>query len=202
MFTGIVTGVGTVLDMRRTASGARLRVDGATLTDDLLPGDSIAVNGVCLTAVEVAGSVFVVDTVDETLRRTNLGELTAGHRVDLERPTKASGRFDGHLVQGHVDGVGVVESRAVEGDAERVRIGLPEALARYVVEKGSITVDGVSLTVTAVSPFGGVGCWFDVVLIPHTLAVTVLGERTVGDLVNLEVDLVAKYVERLLEVGR
>ncbi len=149
--------------------------------------------------MEVEEPHFGVDAVMETLERSNLGDLVTGDAVDLERPTAADGRFDGHIVQGHVDGVGHVLSRSREGDAERIRIAIPAHLSRYVVEKGSITVDGVSLTVTASSPLDDGAGWFEVVLIPHTLEVTVLGVRVAGDAVNIEVDVLAKYVERILE---
>lgn len=201
MFTGIVTELGTVVARESTRSGRRLSIEAPGTTKDLAVGDSIAVNGVCLTAIRVDGAEFVVEAVAETLDRSNLGLLDVGHRVDLERPTPVAGRFDGHVVQGHVDGVGVVASRRAEGDATRTRISAPASLARYVVEKGSVALDGVSLTVTAVSPLGRDHdpAWFDVVLIPHTLDVTILGDRMPGDAVNIEVDVLAKYVERILE---
>jgi len=143
-----------------------------------------------------------VDVVQESLCRSNLGALEAASPVDLEWPLPVNGRFDGHIVQGHVDGVGTVAAISAEGDARRVRVTVPGVLARYLVEKGSITVDGVSLTLTAVSPVGSDPAWFEVVLIPHTLDVTVLGLRKVGDAVNLEADVLAKYVERLMEASR
>jgi riboflavin synthase len=196
MFTGIVAAVGTIIDVTETGTGRRLQIHEAEVLADMEPGDSVAVNGVCLTAVEVGTGQIAVEVVQESLDRSNLGELTGGSLVDLERPMPASGRFDGHIVQGHVDGVGTVSSIKSEGEAERVRIELDAQLARYVVEKGSITVDGVSLTVTAVGDEPPT--WFEIVLIPHTLEVTVLGRRRVGDLVNLEMDVLAKYVERLM----
>ncbi|MDJ0663660.1 MAG: riboflavin synthase [Acidimicrobiia bacterium] len=194
MFTGIVAAMGTVETVDRTATGRRIVISEPGLLHDMELGDSIAVNGVCLTAVQVGDGAVAVDVVEESLSRSNLGELAVGGEVDLERPMPADGRFDGHIVQGHVDGVGTVAGINSEGDAKRIRIEIPAALARYVVEKGSITVDGVSLTVTAV----GAEPWFEIVLIPHTLQVTVLGQRDVGDRVNLEVDVIAKYVERLM----
>jgi riboflavin synthase len=194
MFTGIVASMGTVQAVDQNRTGRRLVIDEPGLLSDMAEGDSVAVNGVCLTAVTVGDGRVTVDVVQESLDRSNLGALVAGSRVDLERPMSAAGRFDGHIVQGHVDGVGTVTSIDAEGEARRVRIELPEALAKYVVEKGSITVDGVSLTVTAV----GTEPWFEIVLIPHTLEVTVLGLRGVGDQVNLETDVLAKYVERLM----
>ena len=196
MFTGIVAELGTVEHVAETATGRRIEIDGGALVGDMNVGDSIAVNGVCLTAVEIASSTVTVEVVQESLDRSNLGLLAAGGRIDLERPMAASGRFDGHIVQGHVDGVGSIESILPEGDAVRMRILLSADLARYVVEKGSVTVDGVSLTVTAV----GAEPWLEVVLIPHTLEVTVLGLREPGDKVNLEMDVLAKYVERLMSL--
>ncbi len=197
MFTGIVAEVGRVVEATETATGRRLVIEAKQTRDGLEIGDSIAINGTCLTAVALHGDGFAVEAVQETLDRTNLGELSTGSPVDLERPVPATGRLDGHVVQGHVDGVGVVESVAAEGDARRVRVAAEPGLLRYVAEKGSIAVDGVSLTVTAVDGGG-----FEVVLIPHTLDVTVLGGRRPGDRVNLEVDILAKYVERLLEGSR
>jgi riboflavin synthase len=194
MFTGIVAAVGTVATVAESATGRRLEISEPELLGDMRVGDSVAVNGVCLTAVEVGDGVAAVDVVRESLDRSNLGGVEVGGKVDLERPMPAAGRFDGHIVQGHVDGVGTVVSIEPEGEARRVRVALPENLAKYVVEKGSITVDGVSLTVTAV----GTEPWFEIVLIPHTLEVTVLGNRGLGDRVNLETDVLAKYVERLM----
>lgn len=197
MFTGIVEAMGTIVAAADTSTGRRMRIGGAELLGDMGIGDSVAVNGVCLTAVAVNADSLSVDVVRESLDRSNLGDLRVGSYVDLERPMPANGRFDGHIVQGHVDGVGAVESIVVEGDARRIRVGLAPDLARYVVEKGSVTVDGVSLTVTAVG--AEPSTWFEIVLIPHTLEVTVLGLRKVGDRVNLEMDVLAKYVERLMK---
>lgn len=202
MFTGIVAGLGTVVDIDDVDTGRRLRLRGGALLEGLTVGDSVAIDGVCLTATgiepDTGGVVFTVDVVGETLARTTLGQLAAGDRVDLERPMAAHGRFDGHIVQGHVDGVGEVVQIHPEGEARRVRVALPSELARYVVEKGSVALDGVSLTVTATAPAHD-GSWLEVVLIPHTLEVTALGDRQVGSKVNVEVDVLAKYVERLLE---
>ena len=195
MFTGIVAHKGSVLDVEDDTGVRRLILEAGSLAD-LEVGDSIAVNGVCLTAVIVEDSRIAVEIVPETIARSSLGRIQPGDPVNLERPMSAHGRFDGHIVQGHVDGVGVVSKVGNEGDDRRLTIDLPAALSRYVVEKGSITVDGVSLTVSAVHPNS-----FDVALIPHTLEVTTLGLRKVGDQVNLEVDIIAKYVERLLEAG-
>jgi len=193
MFTGIVEEMGRVVRMLPADQGVRIEVDGPLVSNGLRVGDSVAVNGVCLTVVATTPTGFASDVVKETLDRTNLGALRPGWSVDLERPMKASGRFDGHIVQGHVDGVGHVASLTPEGDGVRMKITIPGNLERFVVEKGSITIDGVSLTVAGLMKGG-----FEVALIPHTLAVTVLGKRAPGDQVNLEVDVIAKYVERLL----
>jgi riboflavin synthase len=195
MFTGIVEGQGTVADLRAAAdgSGAALRVDAPWLAGQLRTGDSVAVNGCCLTVTSTTGAGFAADLVAETLRRTALGGLRQGELVNLERPLAADGRLGGHVVQGHVDGVGTVLAREPVGDGVELRVGLDAALARYVVVKGSIAVDGVSLTVTGTGED-----WFSVALVPHTLAVTTLGRRQPGDAVHLEVDVLAKYVERLL----
>ena len=197
MFTGIVEGTGTVVALTRSGSGhgARLEVDAPWPPGELAVGDSVAVDGCCLTVVARIPGGFAAELVAETLRRTALGRLATGAMVNLERPLALGGRLGGHLVQGHVDGVGRVAARRVMGEGgEEVRVELPDELARYVVEKGSIAVDGVSLTVAGV----GQG-WFAVALVPHTLATTTLGERAPGDPVHLEVDVVAKYVERLVQ---
>ncbi|MDH3539873.1 MAG: riboflavin synthase [Acidimicrobiia bacterium] len=194
MFTGIVEGIGRIEDLVNGDGDRRLTISADKVLDGLEVGDSIAVNGVCLTAVTVAPGQVTVTAVTETLERTNLGVLDPGDAVNLERPMPAAGRFDGHIVQGHVDGVATVAGLETEGESRRMRLTADPALLRYVVEKGSITVDGVSLTITAVAADS-----FELVLIPHTLAVTVLGTRRPGDLVNVEVDILAKYVERLLE---
>lgn len=198
MFTGIVTELGRVTAVTEADGGRRIVIAAPKTAAGMTIGDSIAVNGVCLTAVTVDhGGRVEVDVVAETLERSNLGDLAPGDTVDLERPMATDGRFDGHFVQGHVDGVGRIEQLAEEGDARRLRVAIPSALARYVVEKGSITIDGASLTVTAVAPDGATP-WCEIVLIPHTLEVTVLGRKGVGDTVNIEVDVIAKYVERLM----
>jgi riboflavin synthase len=195
MFTGIVEGTGTVaaLAAAADASGARLEVEAPWLAGRLALGESVAVNGCCVTVAEPTPAGFAADLVAETLRRTALGGLQAGARVNLERPLPLGGRLGGHLVQGHVDGVARVLNRTPVGHGEEVRIELPPDLERYLVEKGSIAVDGVSLTVAGVGPG-----WFAVALVPHTLEVTTLGEPRPGDPVQLEVDVVAKYVERLV----
>jgi riboflavin synthase len=197
MFTGIVETVGRVAAVQEGGGVTRLTIESEHVAEEMHVGDSISCNGVCLTAVSVDGSKFAVEAVPETLARSNLGGLVAGDRIDLERPLAAGGRFDGHIVQGHVDGVGVVRSVTPEGGGVRMWVELPPDLRRYLVEKGSVAMDGVSLTVSGVDAAG-----FEVVLIPHTLAVTVLGERRSGDRVNLEVDVLAKYVERLMEMRR
>jgi riboflavin synthase len=200
VFTGIVEELGEVVSrdvLDADGSAARLTVRGRTVTSDAGHGDSIAVNGVCLTVVDVQGDEFTADVMAETLERSSLGALQAGSPVNLERAVPAGGRLGGHIVQGHVDGTGEILSREPAEHWEIVRIGLPAALARYVVEKGSITVDGVSLTVTEVTPSE-----FSVSLIPTTLGLTTLGRKTTGDPVNLEVDVLAKYVEKLLEERR
>jgi riboflavin synthase len=195
MFTGIVEGTGTVaaLAVADGGGGARLEVEAPFLAGDLRLGESVAVNGCCLTVAEPTPGGFAADLVAETLRRTALGGLAAGDAVNLERPLALGGRLGGHLVQGHVDGVARVLERKPVGEGEEVRVELPPDLERYVVEKGSIAVDGVSLTVAGVGPG-----WFAVSLVPHTLEVTTLGRRRPGDPVQLEVDVVAKYVERLV----
>lgn len=198
MFTGIVTELGTVAAVEPIDGAVRLTVSARDTSSGLVIGDSIAVNGVCLTAVAALGDGFSVEVVNETLDRSSLGALRPGVVVNLERPMLASGRFDGHIVQGHVDGVGTLLSIHAEGEAARYRIALERELAKYVVEKGSIAVDGTSLTVTAVSDIPSQDAWFEIVLIPHTLDVTVLGRLEPGGIVNLEVDVIAKYLERMM----
>ncbi|MBO3129029.1 riboflavin synthase [Dermatophilus congolensis] len=193
MFTGIVEEVGQVVAVQWLTDSAVLRVRSALATSDARPGDSIAVSGVCLTVVEVDGDTFSVDVMRETLLRSSLDGVEPGMRVNVERAMPASGRFGGHVVQGHVDGVGTVRSRVPGQRWEVVAFDLPQQLRRYVVHKGSIALDGVSLTVSALTE---TGC--EVSLIPTTLEATTLGEVKVGGRVNVEVDVVAKYVERLL----
>lgn len=193
MFTGIVEELGTVVALDRGADSARLTLRGPLVTEDATHGASIAVNGVCLTVVEHGDGEFTVDVMAETLNRSSLGALVPGDRVNLERAMAASSRFGGHVVQGHVDGTTTITAREPGERWEVVRFGLPADLAPYLVEKGSITVDGVSLTVVDVTDGS-----FSVSLIPTTLDLTTLGHRAVGDKVNLEVDVLAKYVERLL----
>ena len=194
MFTGIVEELGTVVAVEPQGDAVRLRISGPLVTGDAVHGASIAVNGVCLTVVEHGDGEFTADVMQETLDRSSLGALEAGSGVNLERPVTLEARLGGHLVQGHVDGTGTVLDRSPSEHWDVVRIALPDDLGRYVVEKGSITVDGVSLTVVEAARE-----WFSVSLIPTTLELTTLGAKKVGDLVNLEVDVVAKYVERMLE---
>ncbi len=197
MFTGIIEELGEVTSRDVLPDAARLTLRGPVVTADAGRGDSIAVNGVCLTVVELLpGGQFTADVMAETLNRSNLGQLQVGSRVNLERAAAVNSRLGGHIVQGHVDGTGQVVARAPSEHWEVVRIEIPAAVARYVVAKGSITVDGISLTVS------GLGAeprdWFEVSLIPTTRELTTLGRVPVGTRVNLEVDVIAKYVERLL----
>jgi riboflavin synthase len=198
MFTGIVEELGEVVAVEPLADAARLTLRGPVVTADARHGDSIAVNGVCLTVVTTQDGSFTADVMLETLRRSSLADVAPGTPVNLERAALVDSRLGGHLVQGHVDGTGTVLAREPSEHWEIVRISLPDDLARYVVEKGSITVDGVSLTVTAVSAPGAADPWFSVSLVPTTLELTTLGRRPIGDTVNLEVDVIAKYVERAL----
>ena len=196
MFTGIVEELGTIVTREDLDDAARITVRGPLVTSDASYGDSIAVNGVCLTVVEQTDDAFTVDVMAETLDRSSLGALDAGSRVNLERAMAAGGRFGGHIVQGHVDGVGEVVAVSPSENWTVVRIAIPPQVARYIVERGSITVDGVSLTVSAVGTDTGRD-WFEISLIPTTLSETNLGSAEPGRVVNLEVDVIAKYVERL-----
>jgi riboflavin synthase len=192
VFTGLVADLGTVAEVNATTDGVRLAIE-SPLAGELSEGDSVAVNGVCLTAVGVDGDRFGADVMNETLRRSSLAEVDAGTRVNLELPVKADDRLGGHIVQGHVDGVGAIREARDDGFARVVTIAADPDLLRYVVEKGSIAVDGVSLTVARVDDAS-----FDVSLIPETLQRTNLGEARPGTPVNLEVDILAKYVEKLV----
>jgi riboflavin synthase len=203
VFTGIVEEVGTLVVREDVLAGGQvtaavLRIRGARVLEDVELGDSIAVNGVCLTVTAVEGDVWSTDVMAETLTRSSLGSAVAGAPVNLERAVTPHTRLGGHLMQGHVDGVGRILGRAPGEHWEVVRVALPPELARYVVEKGSIAVDGVSLTVSAVSEADAAEPWLEVSLIPTTLRETTLGARAPGEPVNLEVDVIAKYVERLL----
>ena len=194
MFTGIVEELGEVVAKDDLGDAARLVISGPVVASDARHGDSIAVNGVCLTVVDVLPEGrFSADVMAETLRRSSLAQVAVGSPVNLERAAAVNSRLGGHIVQGHVDGTGSVISRTPSEHWEVVRVGMPEGLSRYVVEKGSITVDGVSLTVSGLGDD-----WFEVSLIPTTLGLTTLGRAPVGATVNLEVDVIAKYVERLL----
>lgn len=196
MFTGLVRAVGTVESLAATDGAARIAIAAPSLADAVVPGASIAVAGVCLTVAEPTPTGFVADVMPETLSRTTLGAAAAGTAVNLEPALRADDRLGGHIVQGHVDGVGVVAGHEPGPRWDVVTVSLPARLARYVAEKGSVCVDGVSLTVTAVTDEA-----FSVSLIPTTLAETTLGALAVGDAVNIEVDVLAKYVERLLGGG-
>jgi riboflavin synthase len=193
VFTGIVEELGEVTAVETLGDASRFRLRGPLVTEGAKHGDSIAVNGVCLTVVETADGEFTADVMAETLHRSSLGALTTGSRVNLERPMAVGDRLGGHIVQGHVDGTGTVLARTPSENWEIVKISLPAGLSRYVVEKGSITVDGVSLTVVEAGREH-----FTVSLIPTTLGLTTLGLKQPGDPVNLEVDVIAKYVERLV----
>jgi len=193
MFTGIIEEMGTVKALRREAGAARLSLSAATVLDGTALGDSICVNGVCLTVVELGKNEFSADVAVETLRVTNLGELKAGARVNLERALQLSARIGGHLVSGHVDAVGRLREKRDEGNGWRIFFDAPETVLRYVIKKGSIAIDGISLTVADVDRAG-----FSIAMIPHTARLTTLGYKSAGDSVNLEADIIGKYVERLL----
>ena len=198
MFTGIIESIGTIARIERRGGDVRLHVDAGSLgLDDVKLGDSISVSGVCLTAVEIDGAVFTVDVSTETLARTTLGALRDGDPVNLEKAMRLSDRLGGHLVAGHIDGVGRVVSIESDARSQRWLFELPAALARYLAPKGSICIDGVSLTVNEVD-----GARFGVNLIPHTIDVTTFKTRRTGDAVNIEVDLLARYVEQLLPRDR
>lgn len=198
MFTGIVEELGRVHAVREVGGGAHLEIDAPRVAEGLEVGGSVAVDGACLTATEVAGGRFGADAVTETLRRTALGALASGDLVNLERPLRAGAALDGHLVQGHVDAVGTLVGRSAHDDGSHdVRVAAPSDTLRYVVVKGSVAVDGVSLTVVDVLDDG-----FTVAIVPHTAASTTLGHKQPGSAVNLEVDLVAKYVERFVAPHR
>jgi riboflavin synthase len=190
LFTGLVADLGTVMAVDASGGGVRLTVRTAL---ELREGDSVAVNGVCLTATSFPDGAFTADVMHETLRRSSLGALEEGSKVNLELPLRADDRLGGHFVQGHVDGLGTVWDVREEGFSHVVTIGAPPEIMRYVIEKGSIAVDGVSLTVSGLGDD-----WFQVSLIPETLERTILGEATTGTPVNLEVDVLAKYIERLV----
>jgi len=196
VFTGIVEELGEIVEIRTADDSAVFTIRGPLVTQDATHGASIAVNGVCLTVVDHKDDVFTADVMQETLDRSSLGALAPGSRVNLERPVRLQDRLGGHLVQGHVDGVGTVIAREPSEKWELVKISLPASISRYVVEKGSITVDGISLTVVEAG-----ADFFSVSLIPTTLELTTLGRKGPGEPVNLEVDVIAKYVERLFTPG-
>lgn len=193
MFTGIVKEVGSIHSIDRRSGYQRTTISVSGVLEGLRVGDSVSLGGACHTAVEVHDRAFTVESVEETLKRTTMGGLQVGSPVNLERSVRLSDRLDGHLVQGHVDGVGAVVDRRDVGDNSDFVIEMPDELSRYVAEKGSVAVDGISLTVVNVSENR-----FSVTIIPHTLKVTTMGRRQVGDAVNLEVDIVARYLERLI----
>lgn len=194
MFTGIIEGLGTVKSVIRAEGGVRMDVHSEFPLQNVRVGDSIAVSGACLTAVEVKDNTFKVDVAPETLSKTTLGQIKVGDRVNLEGALCLGDRLSGHLVTGHVDGIGTVKARRPKANAMLFTFGVPEDLSRYIVQKGSIAVDGISLTVN--------GCdrrTFEVSIIPHTASITTMGFRQVGDLVNIETDMIGKYVERFTE---
>jgi len=218
VFTGIVTELGKTTELNRLAESVTLTIHAPAVATATAPGSSVAVNGVCLTITETDGSQFTADVMGETLARSTLGGLAPGAPVNLEQAASVGGRLDGHIVQGHVDGTGVITESRPADRWHVLRIAIPAGLSRYVAEKGSVAVDGVSLTVSGVSDpdpeavrgtggaggtggTGGTGDWFEVSLIPETLARTTLGGVAVGGRVNIEVDVIAKYVERLLAAG-
>lgn len=194
MFTGLIEEVGVLRSVRRGGCSSVLSIGASLVLSDLKEGDSVAVNGVCLTATGLDSGGFTADVMHETLNRSTLGSLSPGDRVNLERAMAANGRFGGHIVSGHIDGVGAVTAKRRDGNAVWYTVSAPPSLLRYVVEKGSITIDGISLTVAAVTEGD-----FSVSLIPHTAAVTILGAKGPGDRVNLEADILGKYVEKLLQ---
>lgn len=197
MFTGLVEDCGVIRGIRRRGEAATLEIESSVVAADLKIGDSVSVNGACLTVVEISGSRFSVDAVPETMRRTNLGLLAPGGRVNLERALKLGDRLGGHLVSGHVDATGVISRIMKDGIATIVTVRIPEDLARFVAPKGSVALDGISLTVVERS-----GREFTVSVIPHSLAATTLNEKHPGSVVNVEVDLVARYLENLLAEQR
>ena len=193
MFTGIIEEIGTILSVQKGSKSARLTIQGALVFDDLKLGDSVAINGVCLTATSLSGRVFTADVMRETLSRSNLGELRAGSRVNLERAMLSGGRFGGHIVSGHIDGTGQISRMDMDDNAVWVTIEAAAEILKYITEKGSITIDGISLTVARVDEKS-----FAVSVIPHTGRETTLLDKAVGSTVNLENDIVGKYIERFV----
>ena len=196
MFTGIVEEIGTVVSISQGAKAAKMTLQGNLIFEDMHIGDSIAVNGVCLTVTEKTSNTFIVDVMPETLRRSSLGKLSKGSKVNMERSMAANGRFGGHIVSGHIDGTGEIESFVKEDNAVWVTIKASSKLLKYIIEKGSITIDGISLTVAYVD-----NRCFKVSLIPHTAANTTLLTKKAGDIVNLENDIVGKYIDKLMHFG-
>jgi len=193
MFTGIIEELGSVKALRRSAGSARLTVSASAVLGGTMRGDSICVNGVCLTVVEMGASEFSADVAQETLNVTNLGELHVGQQVNLERALQLSSRIGGHLVTGHVDAVGRIRRKTQEGNSWRITIETPGKALRYIIKKGSVAIDGISLTVADIDPSG-----FSIAMIPHTAKLTTLGTKNNGDSVNLETDIIGKYVEKLV----
>ncbi len=196
MFTGIISDLGNIVSLKRKEAGASLVVSAGNLSRDTAIGDSISINGACLTVVKIDGDMLSFDLSDETLRSTNLGSLRPGEKVNLEPSLRADGKLGGHFVTGHVDAVGKIGTKAMAGDAFEVVIASPEHVTGLLVEKGSVAVDGISLTVVKVTPGT-----FTVVIIPHTARVTTIGFKNAGDSVNLEADIIGKYVARFLDRG-
>ncbi|MGE5299868.1 MAG: riboflavin synthase [Acidobacteriota bacterium] len=197
MFTGLVAEMGEVLSLKKRDNGARLFLDAKSLAPDARLGDSISVNGTCLTVVEIKGGTLAFDLSDETLRSTNLGKLTTGAGVNLEPSLRLDSRLGGHIVTGHIDGVGTIRTKARTGDVYKIVIAADEGLAGFLVEKGSVAVDGISLTVVDVLKDG-----FSVVIIPHTASLTTIGFKGPGETVNIEVDILGKYVAKFLQKGK
>jgi len=193
MFTGIIEGLGTITELRQSDQGKRLALEADFVLDHTKSGDSISVSGACLTVVAIEGKCFKVDVSPETLARTTFGRSKIGERVNLERALRLSGRIDGHLVSGHIDGMGTIKHKKDTGNAIIVTIGVPESLSRYMIKKGSVAVDGISLTINNCGRDS-----FDVSIIPHTAKLTTIGFNKVGDLVNIETDMIGKYVERFV----
>lgn len=193
MFTGIIEGLGTIAAVRSAGQGRRLVVEAGFPLSDTKIGDSIAVNGACLTAVVISGSRFEVDAAPETLQRTLLGQAKIGDRVNLERALRLSDRLDGHLVSGHVDGIGTIANRTTLANAILITVTVSSSLARYMIEKGSVAVDGVSLTINKVG-----ADFFEVSIIPHTAGLTTVGFKKTGEAVNIETDLIGKYIEKFM----
>ncbi len=193
MFTGIIEGLGTITELRQSDQGKRLALEADFVLDHTKIGDSISVSGACLTVVAIEGKCFKVDVSPETLARTTFGRSKIRDRVNLERALRLSGRIDGHLVSGHIDGMGTIKHKKNTGNAIIVTIGVPESLSRYMIKKGSVAVDGISLTINNRGRDS-----FDVSIIPHTAKLTTIGFNKVGDLVNIETDMIGKYVERFV----